>query len=582
MSSTVEQIKERLGITDVVSSYVKLEGAGRNLKARCPFHTEKTASFFVSPDRETYHCFGCGKGGDIFSFVEEIEGVDFSGALKVLAERAGVTIDRFEQKNQDTKRPLYEILEDATGFFEAQLRRHTEVGEYLKSRGLEGKTAKMWRIGYVPAEWRALYSFLKHNNYSDNDIIASGLAARSNGNTYDRFRGRVMFPIMDSSGRPIAFSGRIFGEEEHKGVVSAKYINSPETLLYDKSNTLYGFDKAKMEMRKRDACIVVEGQMDVIMSHQAGFLNTVAASGTAFTPGHLTRIGRLTKNIILAFDADEAGLRAAERGIHLALLSGFSVRVVHLSSGLDPADAVKADKNTWKEYVDGAKHVIEFYLDMLAESFSDTRTLRMKVEERVIPFVARLKSPIEQAHFVKSIIQRIHIEEEPVWRSIAERQKADRILENKDAQSAVKRFMRETQNPEHIRLSNIQKHIHSIFLWQKQDTEPMIDADDFQKKYEQITARRLEEEIRSIPDEEKARLIFEAEAAYQNSEHMQKVLEELFVNLHRQVLKIALMEATDAVRKAEESGNEPEAKKALAQCHALSQKINEISISPTV
>ncbi len=576
MSSTVEQIKERIGIVDVVSSYVKLEKAGKNFKARCPFHTEKTPSFFVSPGRETYHCFGCGKGGDIFSFVEEIEGLDFGGALKVLADRAGVELPRFDSKHEDIKKRLYSILEEATNYFESQLFGRKEVGEYLKSRGLTGKTAKLWRIGYALPEWRALLAFLKENNFTEKEMADTGLTNTSEGKVYDRFRGRIMFPIMDSSGRPIAFSGRIFGEEAGDKSASAKYINSPETVLFDKSRTLYGFDKAKMAIRKEDVCIVVEGQMDVIMSHQAGFSNAVAASGTALTNGHLSLIGRLTKNIVLAFDGDEAGFRAMGRGIELALSSGFSVRIAHLPSGSDPADVVLKEPEKWKEYIRGAKHIIEFYLDILAEKYSDKRTLRLKAEEFVVPLLARIKSFTDQDHFIKFTAERINVTEDTLRHAIKQHERAKAASPERSTRLEERVSVLSLKNPEEIRFLNIERHLQSIFLWQSKEAKPLLDLHDFKNKYEGIAEKKFEDSMVGISEAEKSERMFEAEAAHQNAEHITATVEELFNNLLKQALKIKLMAAMDVVKDAERTGDETKAKEALSLCYTLSKKINEI------
>lgn len=283
MSSTVEQIKSRLDVVEVIGTYVKLESAGTNLKARCPFHSEKTPSFFVSPSRQSFHCFGCGKGGDIVSFVEEIEGTDFAGALKTLADRAGIKITTFDRKKATEAELQFNILEKATQFFEARLKEEQEAIDYLKKRGLSGKTAKEFRVGYARDSWNSLHAFLRGEKFSDAQMEKVGLVVRGDKGYYDRFRGRIMFPIADISGRVIGFSGRLFGgEEENRG---AKYVNTPATDLYDKSRVLYGFDKARLEIKREDACILVEGQMDLLMSHQAGAKNTVAVSGQLLLKG---------------------------------------------------------------------------------------------------------------------------------------------------------------------------------------------------------------------------------------------------------------------------------------------------------
>ena len=287
MSSPVEQIKQRLSVVDVIQSYIKLDKAGANFKARCPFHSEKTASFFVSPARDIWHCFGCSRGGDIFAFVMEIEGVEFIEALKILAERAGIKLKMEDPRLRNERVRLLDLMKDAADFYRRELDKREEVLDYLHKRGLKTETIQSWHLGYAPQEsegWRNLYEYLLSKGYSDEEMEKTGMAIKADQREkryYDRFRGRIMFPIFDFSGRVVGFSGRLYPEIEKEGV--GKYINSPQTVLYDKSKILYGFDKAKTEIRKKDACVLVEGQMDVLMSHQAGVANSVAVSGTGLT-----------------------------------------------------------------------------------------------------------------------------------------------------------------------------------------------------------------------------------------------------------------------------------------------------------
>jgi DNA primase catalytic core len=280
MSTPVEQIKSRLNIVDIVGGYVRLQKAGSTYKALCPFHQEKSPSFTVSPTRQAYHCFGCNKGGDMFSFIEEIEGLDFPGALKVLAEKAGVELKKEDRKVTSQRERLYSVMETATRYFVSRLTPEHPAYAYLTGRGLTQETITRFRIGFAPeaASWRPLADALGERGIKDDELERVGLSKQGErGGYYDRFRSRVMFPICDASGRVIAFSGRIFGNAPDD---IAKYINSPETPLYDKSVALFGFDKAKVAIRKQNFCVIVEGQMDLVMAHQAGTENTIAVSGT--------------------------------------------------------------------------------------------------------------------------------------------------------------------------------------------------------------------------------------------------------------------------------------------------------------
>ena len=394
MSSTVEQIKSRLSIADVVQSYIKLQKAGANFKANCPFHNEKTPSFFVSPSRQSWHCFGCSRGGDMFSFIMEIEGVDFLESLKILADRAGVEVEKIDKKQQSERLRLLQLIGESVKFYEFELRKNADVVAYLKKRGMKGETAKSFNLGFAPAGWRNLHDYLKDKDYSDFEMEKAGMIVKSDKaqtGYYDRFRSRIMFPIFNASGQAVGFSGRIFGEEGTDS--GGKYINSPQTVLYDKSRILYGFDKAKNEIRKKDACVIMEGQMDAVMSHQAGVVNAAAVSGTALTIDHLRLIKRLTDKIIMAFDKDEAGARASSKGIDMALAEGFEVKIAVSPSGKDPADAVLDNPESWLKAVSEAKNVIEFYLEL----FDD----RKDIERKILPYIAVLPSEMEKAGWVK-------------------------------------------------------------------------------------------------------------------------------------------------------------------------------------
>src|SRR3989344_3367083 len=406
MSTPVEKIKERLGIEDVVGSYIKLDRAGKNLKAKCPFHNEKTPSFYVSPDRGSFYCFGCGAKGDIFSFVEQFEGLDFMGALKLLADRAGVPLVFEKTETKSEKERLYMIMEEATKFFEDGLDDSYEstsqnkiqvknAQEYLKKRGLKAETIKNFRIGFIPADWRLLYNHLRNKKYTDIEIEKAGLAKRPQVEEdtgqgivqkalYDRFRGRVIFPIMDSSGRVIAFSGRILVDDGK----SAKYLNSPDTVLYNKSTVLYGIDKAKQDIRIKNYTIVVEGQMDLILSHQAGIRNTVAVSGTALNPDHLGMVKRLSNNIILAFDSDSAGRKAATRSAVIAIGLGMDVKIAEIAGGKDPADLVMENPELWKNVLRKSSPVVEWELNTVLSQKLDPRKLPQALRDTVLPFIA--------------------------------------------------------------------------------------------------------------------------------------------------------------------------------------------------
>ncbi len=409
MDSQVQEIKDKLNITEVVGQYMQLHKAGRTFTARCPFHKEKTPSFHVSPERGTYMCFGCGERGDVFSFVQKMESIDFPTALKQLAERAGVVLKQYtgatDVGDKDKDERLREVCEAATIFFESTLAARPDVQEYLTKRGVSDDSKKTWRLGYAPATWHTVSEHLATVGFSKDEIVEAGLAARSErkpGEVYDRFRGRIMFPISDSLGRVIAFSGRYFEKVEGSKEEGdpAKYVNSPETALFKKSKILYGFDKAKNAIRKADCMLLVEGQFDLVLAHQSGLPCTVALSGTALTPEHLALLGRLSKRLVLALDADQAGLRSGLKSTAMAFVAGFDVKIPTFPEGKDPADIAKEDPEALRTAVRQSKTAVEFFLKEMLKPGLNERSYKLEVRKQIVPLIAAIPTAIDEAHFV--------------------------------------------------------------------------------------------------------------------------------------------------------------------------------------
>lgn len=418
MQDNISRIKDRLGVVEVVSGYLKLQKAGVNFKAPCPFHNEKTPSFFVTPERQIWHCFGCQKGGDIFTFVKEIEGVEFPEALRILAAKAGIELQAFDSEVKDSRDHLYQICESAAKFFEKQLSGSDagrKAGEYLAGRGLKAETIGQFRLGFAPNTWDALVNYLRSSGYSEKDIVDSGLAIkREAGGIYDRFRSRIMFPIADATGRVVGFTGRVFGQENEK---EAKYINTPQTLIYDKSRILYALNHARTEIRRSDSCLMVEGNMDAIMSHQAGVKNVVATSGTALTASHLQMIRRYTNNLNFCFDTDKAGAMATRRGIGMALASNLNVKVVSISDpeAKDPADLVLKSVAEWEKAAAGAKPVLDFYFEKEKQTYDPNSAESKKgVILAVAPLIKRLNSRVERSHWISKLANFLRVREEDV------------------------------------------------------------------------------------------------------------------------------------------------------------------------
>lgn len=405
MSDSIRQIKDKLSIVDVISPYVELHKAGKNFKGKSPFTNEKTPSFHVSPDRGMYYCFSSSQGGDMFTFVEKMEGVDFKGALKILADKAGIELVPEDPEKRDLRDSLYQALEEATCFFETRLPSAEEATAYLKKRTVSVDTITKWRIGYAPNDWRQLREYLNKKGHSDQVLLQAGLIKQADQGKqpYDVFRDRIMFPIMDPSGRPIGFSGRILSQDSE----APKYVNSPETMLFNKSEALFGYDKAKHGIHKLDFSLIVEGQFDVILSHQAGYKNTVAVSGTALTVAHASLLQRLSNKVVLALDADRAGVAAVKRAAELMLARGMDLKVARLHGGKDPADLVSEDPLLLKQDIRNAKHVIEFLLELLREECNDDRRYKVRARDEILPYLLLLESHIERDHFATVIANAI-------------------------------------------------------------------------------------------------------------------------------------------------------------------------------
>ena len=573
MNSPVQQIKERLSIEEIVSSYIKLDRAGLNFKARCPFHNEKTPSFFVSVDRGTYYCFGCAAKGDIFTFVEEFEGLDFKGALKILAERAGVSLSAFSKEKEGEKERLYRVMEEATKFFEKNLEMEKRILNYLKSRGLEDKTIKDFRVGFIKSDWRLLYTYLIKRGFTDLEIEKAGLTKKTDKGMYDRFRGRIMFPISDSSGRIIAFSGRIFEDpstnsasslqaSSGQAVNQAKYLNSPDTPIFSKSAVLYGLDKAKDSIRKNNFSILVEGQMDLILSHQAGFRNTVATSGTALSDSTVSKenvvsnlglLRRLSSNIVLAFDADRAGFNASTRAGKIALSFGMDVKVVSMPEGIDPADLIsKKGKDAWHIAIRNSKHIIEFLLDKILNNHKeDTRKIGREIKEKILPYVDSIESAIEKSHFIKLISDKSGIMEDAL---IEDLKKVESELKSetegiKIAKENVEKKMR--KDP-------IERRLLGVAFWQENIQNKTIDPE--------LIFRKLEK-VKEVYKDFKEELIYEAEEFYSNSENLQKDVEEMLLNLEEEYLNEELSKKMIEFRSFKNKEEETE----------ILKKINEIT-----
>jgi len=422
-----DEIKQKIDIVDFIREYIPVKAVGANFQALCPFHGEKTPSFVISPEKQIWHCFGCGKGGDVFSFLMEMEGLGFAEAVRELAPKAGVTLRNDNPETYSKRNRLLDIMALSVKYYHHVL--GTKTGEkalaYLTKRGLTPEIIEEWQIGYSPDSWDSLSSFLaarplSGKKYLSAEILEAGLVVKKEGTTnryYDRFRDRIMFPVYDVTGNPIAYSARINPEIVNDKV--GKYINSPQGPIYDKSRVLFGLDKAKSYIKSKDLAIVVEGQMDVITCHQFGFKNAVASSGTALTTEQVALLKRYTNNIALCFDADAAGQLAADRGIKEAMAAEMNIRVIIIPNGKDPDDALRQDASLFEIAVNEAKPMMEYYFDKVIAGL-DLQLVdnKKEVAKKMLAMIAKLVNKIEAAYWLKTLSQTLEIDENALRESL--------------------------------------------------------------------------------------------------------------------------------------------------------------------
>ncbi len=435
--SVVDDVKSRIDIVDVISEYTALQKAGRNFKALCPFHQEKTPSFVVFPDTQTWRCFGaCSEGGDIFSFVMKAEGWDFSETLREMAKRAGVEL-RQQSPQEDAQQAQHErllnLLTETAQFFHDQLRDAPQAQiarDYIFDRGLTQETAEAFMLGYAPDDWRQALHHLQMRGYTQDEVIEAGVAIRNDkGNVYDRFRHRLVIPIRDNRGRTVGFGARAFDKD-----AVPKYLNSPQGPLFDKSHLLYGLDLARRVIRETETAVIVEGYMDVMQAYQAGFANVVAQMGTALTEAQLRLLDRYANRLVLALDADAAGIKATMRGLNVAqeTLGGeqtvtfdprgmmrytgmlnMDIRVVSLPDGLDPDDLIRESPDAWQALIARAIPIAEYVIQQATASLSEQSSVyeREQVARALLPILTATESDLQRSSNIQALARRVRIDE---------------------------------------------------------------------------------------------------------------------------------------------------------------------------
>ena len=418
---TIDRIRDTADIVEVVSRHVDLTKRGRNFFGLCPFHNEKTPSFSVAPDKGIYHCFGCGNGGNAVNFIMEIEKISFVEAVVQLGHQLGIEIQF--SGNDDSKEffgKLYEIHELAAQLFHKTLftDRGSDAKKYLLDRGLNDDSLKLFKVGFAPGNSSFLFNSIKDKNYNKEVLEKSGLFGFSGSKTYDRFRSRIMFPISNTTGKIIAFGGRVFGKDD-----PAKYMNSPETPLYRKSEIFYGLDLTRDAIRKKESAILVEGYTDIIQLYQAGIKNVVAVSGTAFTDGHVNQIRRFTSKVYLSYDGDSAGINAAKKAGYALLKGSLEPKVIIIPDGLDPDDWIKRDgKDEFiSKGINESVGLLEFHLKSSNYSKSSAPE-KVKIEDVILKEVSEIQEPLIRQDFIKKLALAGGIEENEVLQKLTKLQ----------------------------------------------------------------------------------------------------------------------------------------------------------------
>lgn len=532
MKDSIEEIKKRIDIVEFIGSFVQLKKAGRNFKANCPFHNEKTPSFVVNPDRQIWRCFGaCQDGGDAIAFLMKWENITFFEALQDLAQQAGVELKNlnFDDKAWSEKEKLISINEAAAKLYHYLLTEHKsgeKAREYLKERGVGLKIMKTFQLGYAPKSWDTVHSFLKKKGKKDEDILKAGLILEGRkGGYYDRFRGRLIFPIIDNRGTTLGFSGRLLDNKEKQ----AKYVNTPETPLYHKRDTVYGINIAKESIIKEKCVFVVEGEFDMITSFKNGIKNTVAVKGSAVTKGQLQLLKRFTQHIILALDADFSGSETTKRAIADAEKLDFRVDIVRFEGGKDPDEALQNDPVAYKKSI---KKPIPIY-DFIINEALDKHDTKDPYEKRdvlsdVVPFVENIQNPILLGHYVKRIAQALDLHESDINAAISQYKRKRKI------DTSYKKEVTEKKKVDRFEL--MQKMVLSAVIQnekpikQFKSIREIIEPDDFIVPSYKNIITYFDKYVEKVSSGKAADSAFYIENFIENlSDPLQKVFDELLL-----------------------------------------------------
>lgn len=587
---SIDEIKQKLDIVDLVGGYVEIKKAGRNYKGLCPFHSEKTPSFMVSPELQIYKCFGCGEGGDIFTFHQKIEGLDFPQSLEQLAERVGVKLPKRSFDPEKSKKKIIYELNDLTSRYYHYLLTEHKVGKpalkYLKEeRGLTDEIIKEFNIGYSPDSWDSLYKFLNSKKYKNENLLSAGLIVnKKSGDGYiDKFRKRIIFPLIGVDGRIVGFTGRALGDG------GPKYLNSPETPVFHKSSFLFGLDKAKVAL-KQDGAVFVEGQMDVISAHQAGVINVVASSGTSLTIGQLKLLSRYTRDITFAFDSDRAGLTAVHRAIDLAEKQDFHIKVAMIPEKYADLDEfVRAKPKKVKVFVSEGIPAYDFFLvSALRRHRMESPIGKKKAMAELIPIFSKISDPVLRDHYIKKISAEVDVTESVVASLLTDSGSEEaksflspKVKETREQQFALSKKSREEYIIALLLKAPLESAQTMLYKLGQKDFTSIQLQEIFMSLKKYLVgrkrkfkihhfAKRFEDDLKNLVDE---LYLWDIGELAENEEQLNKELENVFDLLKKKTAKGELKELGKQIKQAELENNEELLKELSQEFKELSEKL---------
>ena len=571
----IEQIKAKINVVELIQEYLPLKKAGVSYKGSCPFHQEKSPSFMVSEERGIWHCFGCDKGGDIFKFIMEKEGWEFKEALEYLAQKAGIVLKKKKSAETNTIDILYEIHQKTAQFYHYLLTEHTlgkKALDYLHKRGISDETIKSFQIGYAPQSWESLTRFLKKRGFTVDQLIESGLCVESKRGCYDRFRGRVVFPLSDVRNRIMGFSGRILETGE------PKYINSPQTPIFDKGKFLLGLNLTKGPIKEKNQAIIVEGEMDMLMSYQAGVKQVTASKGTALTEFQVEALKKYTDTILLCFDTDLAGDAAARRGIEIADKAGLNIKVIQFEDAKDPAELILKDPKLWQTAVANATPIYDYYLQSAERRFKlKTPEGKRAIFRELAPIWKKISDPIQKDHYTQRLANLLQIKEETIEKEIEKDHTPTTIQPAISlAKPALVQLKTEKATPQDRRRS-LERYLIALLLhipldhtyvpnfpetlFQQEELKQIyvllvlhLDSISFQGKAFKINdfVSDLPEEISELVDQ---LFLMQIDEKLIEKAHWQKELETVVQELKKMLIKTSLEKLTLQIKSAQEFEN---------------------------